>query len=72
LMMTQELLAGLLGVRREGVTAAALRLQASGAIRYSRGRIDILDRAMLALQVLEQPMALARADDRVHRQLLAA
>jgi CRP-like cAMP-binding protein len=47
LMMTQELLSSLLGVRREGVTTAALRLQACGAIRYSRGRIDILDRAQL-------------------------
>jgi CRP-like cAMP-binding protein len=64
LMMTQELLAGLLGVRREGVTAAALRLQAAGAIRYSRGRIDILDRALLALQVLERPLACAPSGDR--------
>ena len=48
LMMTQELLANLLGVRREGVTAAALRLQQAGAIRYRRGRIDVLDRAMLS------------------------
>nr|MBP6854167.1 Crp/Fnr family transcriptional regulator [Rhodoferax sp.] len=43
LMMTQELLANLLGVRREGVTAAALKLQQAGVIRYSRGRIDVLD-----------------------------
>ena len=48
LMMTQELLANLLGVRREGVTAAALRLQQAGAIRYRRGRIDVLDRALLS------------------------
>lgn len=47
LMMTQELLANLLGVRREGVTAAALRLQQAGVIRYSRGRIDVLDRDRL-------------------------
>lgn len=47
LMMTQELLANLLGVRREGVTAAALKLQQAGVIRYSRGRIDVLDRARL-------------------------
>ena len=47
LSMTQELLANLLGVRREGVTAAALKLQRAGAIRYSRGQIDILDRHML-------------------------
>lgn len=48
MMMTQELLANLLGVRREGVTAAALKLQHDGVIRYSRGRIDVLDRARLA------------------------
>jgi CRP-like cAMP-binding protein len=47
LNMTQELLANLLGVRREGVTAAALKLQRAGAIRYSRGQIDVLDRQML-------------------------
>lgn len=69
LLMTQELLAGLLGVRREGVTAAALRLQAAGAIRYSRGRIDVLDRAQLALQARDRPMA-GRHIDR--QQLLHA
>jgi CRP-like cAMP-binding protein len=47
LVMTQELLANLLGVRREGVTAAALRLQHAGVIRYSRGKIVVLDRAQL-------------------------
>ncbi len=57
LMMTQELLANLLGVRREGVTAAALKLQAAGAIRYSRGRIDVLDRAELALRVNIAPLS---------------
>ena len=47
LIMTQELLASLLGVRREGVTAAALKLQQAGVIRYSRGRIHVLDRQRL-------------------------
>ena len=47
MQMTQELLANLLGVRREGETAAALRLQEAGVIRYSRGRIDVLDRQLL-------------------------
>jgi CRP-like cAMP-binding protein len=47
LTMTQELLANLLGVRREGVTAAALKLQRAGVIRYSRGHIAVLDRQML-------------------------
>ncbi len=44
LQTTQELLAGRLGVRRESVTAAALRLQRAGLIRYSRGVIEVLDR----------------------------
>ena len=47
LAMTQELLASLLGVRREGVTAAALKLQQAGVIRYRRGHIDVLDRPRL-------------------------
>jgi CRP-like cAMP-binding protein len=47
LAMTQEGVAGLLGVRREGVTAAALKLQHAGAIRYQRGHIRVLDRAQL-------------------------
>lgn len=47
LMMTQELLASLLGVRRESVTAAALKLQEAGIISYSRGHITVLDRKAL-------------------------
>jgi CRP-like cAMP-binding protein len=43
--MTQELIANLLGVRREGVTEAALKLQRAGLIRYARGRIEVLDRS---------------------------
>jgi CRP-like cAMP-binding protein len=47
LKMTQELIANMLGVRREGVTAAAGKLQKLGVIRYSRGRIIVLDRPKL-------------------------
>jgi CRP-like cAMP-binding protein len=53
MVMTQELLANTLGVRREGVTAAAGNLQRAGLIRYSRGRIEILDRQGLEAAVCE-------------------
>jgi CRP-like cAMP-binding protein len=46
LTMTQELIANMLGVRREGVTEAALRLQKAGLIKYTRGRITVLDRSV--------------------------
>jgi CRP-like cAMP-binding protein len=42
--ITQDRIAGMLGVRREGVTGAALQLQREGLIRYSRGHIKVLDR----------------------------
>lgn len=53
LKMTQELIANMLGVRREGVTAAARRLQTEGLIQYNRGRITILDRKGLETTVCE-------------------
>jgi hypothetical protein len=53
LVMTQELVASMLGVRREGVTEAAGKLQESGIIRYRRGHITVLDRAGLEAQVCE-------------------
>jgi CRP-like cAMP-binding protein len=53
LMMTQELIANMLGVRREGVTECALKLQADGLIRYSRGHIAILDRTRLETRSCE-------------------
>jgi CRP-like cAMP-binding protein len=53
LVMTQELIANMLGVRREGVTAAAGRLQEHGLISYVRGRIQILDRGGLEAAVCE-------------------
>src|SRR6266478_4740968 len=53
LTMTQELIANMLGVRREGVTEAAGKLQAEGLIHYSRGKISVLDRPMLEARVCE-------------------
>ena len=53
LKMTQELIANMLGVRREGVTEAAGNLQRAGLIRYNRGRIDVLDRPGLEKAVCE-------------------
>lgn len=53
LIMTQELIANMLGVRREGVTGAALKLHAAGLIRYSRGHITVLDRPGLEARTCE-------------------
>jgi CRP-like cAMP-binding protein len=53
LSMTQELIANMLGVRREGVTEAAGKLQDAGLIQYNRGRIAVLDRPGLEKRVCE-------------------
>jgi CRP-like cAMP-binding protein len=53
LTMTQELIANMLGVRREGVTEAAGNLRRAGLIRYSRGRITVIDRERLEQEVCE-------------------
>jgi CRP-like cAMP-binding protein len=53
LVMTQELIANMLGVRREGVTEAAGNLQLAGLIHYSRGHITVLDRAGLEARTCE-------------------
>jgi CRP-like cAMP-binding protein len=53
LRMTQELIANMLGVRREGVTEAAGKLQSAGLIQYGRGRITVLDRPGLEKRVCE-------------------
>jgi CRP-like cAMP-binding protein len=52
-LMTQELIANMLGVRREGVTEAAGKLQTDGLIQYSRGHIKIIDRKKLEERVCE-------------------
>jgi CRP-like cAMP-binding protein len=53
LTMTQELIANMLGVRREGVTEAAGKLQSAGLIHYSRGRITVIDRPRLEARACE-------------------
>jgi CRP-like cAMP-binding protein len=53
LVMTQELIANMLGVRREGVTEAALKLQRAGLIRYARGHIEVLNRQGLEVRTCE-------------------
>ena len=53
LIMTQELIASMLGVRREGITEAAGKLQQANIIRYRRGHITVLDRAGLEAHVCE-------------------
>ncbi|MDB5818138.1 MAG: Crp/Fnr family transcriptional regulator [Rhizobacter sp.] len=53
MMMTQELIANMLGVRREGVSVAAFRLQRDGLIRYARGCIEVLDRPGLERRACE-------------------
>ena len=60
LVMTQELIANMLGVRREGVTESALKLQRAGLIRYARGRISVLDRAGLEKRTCECYAAVKR------------
>jgi len=63
--MTQELIANMLGVRREGVTEAAGHLQAAGLIHYSRGHITVLDRPKLEKKVCECYSVVKRETDRL-------
>ena len=65
LVMTQQLIANMLGVRREGVADAAGRLQADGLISYRRGRITVLDRAKLEERVCECYAVVRRESDRL-------
>jgi CRP-like cAMP-binding protein len=65
LTMTQELIANMLGVRREGVTEAAGKLQAAGVITYSRGKITVLDRPGLEAMCCECYAVVRRETDRL-------
>ncbi|WP_179405635.1 Crp/Fnr family transcriptional regulator [Burkholderia guangdongensis] len=65
LKMTQELIANMLGVRRSGVTEAALKLQDAGLIRYNYGHIEVLDRAGLESRVCECYSVVRREFDRL-------
>ena len=65
LIMTQELIANMLGVRREGVTEAAGALQDAGLIRYSRGRITVVDRPGLERRSCECYDVVRRESDRL-------
>jgi len=65
LTMTQELIASMLGVRREGITEAAGHLQQAGFIRYRRGHITVLDRAGLVSRVCECYAVVKKEHDRL-------
>jgi len=71
LRMTQELIANMLGVRRSGVTEAALKLQTAGLIRYSHGNIEVLDRPSLEGRVCECYAVVKREFDRLLPDLQA-
>ena len=65
LVMTQELIANMLGVRREGVTDSATKLQNAGLIKYSRGRITVLDRPGLEERTCECYAVVKKEYDRL-------
>ena len=71
LKMTQELIANMLGVRRSGVTEAALKLQDAGLIRYGHGNIQVLDRPGLEKRVCECYRVVKREFDRLLPDLKA-
>jgi CRP-like cAMP-binding protein len=71
LAMTQELIANMLGVRREGVTEAALKLQEAGLISYARGHITVLNRAGLEERTCECYAVVKREYDRLLPEKLA-
>jgi CRP-like cAMP-binding protein len=65
LVMTQALIANMLGVRRGGVTESAVKLQDAGLIRYSRGRISVLDRRLLEERTCECYAVVKKEYDRL-------
>jgi CRP-like cAMP-binding protein len=65
LVMTQELIANMLGVRREGVTEAAGNLQGAGLIRYSRGHISVINRRGLEARTCECYAVVKKESDRL-------
>ena len=71
LVMTQELIANMLGVRREGVTEGALKLQQAGLIQYARGHITVLDRKGLEKRTCECYAVVKKEYDRLLPALLA-
>ena len=71
LVMTQKLIANMLGVRREGVTEAALKLQAAGLIQYARGHITLLDRPGLEQRTCECYAVVKKEYDRLLPDLMA-
>ena len=71
LVMTQELIANMLGVRREGVTEAAGRLQKAGLISYTRGKIEVIDRAGLEARTCECYAVVKKEYDRLLPDLVA-
>ena len=72
LVLTQELIAHVLGVRRESVTASALRLQKAGVIQYARGHISVLDRTGLERSTCECYSVVRTEYDRLLPERLAA
>jgi len=70
--MTQELIANMLGVRREGVTEAAGKLQVDGLIKYSRGHITVLDRQRLEARACECYQVVKKEFDRLLPAIAAA
>jgi CRP-like cAMP-binding protein len=71
LAMTQELIANMLGVRREGVTEAAGKLQTAGLIHYSRGHITVLDRPRLEAECCECYQVVKKEFDRLLPNVVA-